>query len=262
MEETSELMKCLGYRKNRRIPPFLSQKKVHITLPAQLLNFFFDGEFTLQLCGLPFLLWLILVTAFLVTSNDAVQAIVTFSLILVQKMVTNLHTVFLLFLCEHTWDLPGANFVIFQHYHHFQCTGADIQLSTESPCGNPPICADMLTETFCGVTGMSGHPERGSFFMSLLPLVKRTTYPSCCSHPLFDLRKHSASIDECHWVPFFLNGEAQLTHLCSICTSRSVSLLLCCRLLHSNKMLRDTDEKVQSLLPYHQHGVEPLTWNK
>lgn len=146
MEETSELMKCLGYRKNRRIPPFLSQKKVHITLPAQLLNFFFNGEFTLQLCGLPSLLWLILVTAFLITSNDAVQAIVTFSLILVQKMVTNLHTVFLLFLCEHTWDLPDANFVIFQHYHHFQCTGADIQLSTESPCGNPPICADMLTD--------------------------------------------------------------------------------------------------------------------
>ena len=44
----SELMVCLGWRKSRRITPFISQKTVHISLPAEgsILNFFFDGEFT------------------------------------------------------------------------------------------------------------------------------------------------------------------------------------------------------------------------
>ena len=44
----SELMVWPGSRKSRRITSFLSQKIMHITLPAEgsVLNFFFDGEFT------------------------------------------------------------------------------------------------------------------------------------------------------------------------------------------------------------------------
>jgi len=103
----------------------------------------------------------------------------------------------------------GCKFCDIPTLPHFQCTGADTQFSTEFPCCNPPICADMLIETFCGVTGVSGHPEHGLSFMSLLPLLKCTTHPACCSHPLFGLREHSVSIDECHQVPFFLHGEVQ-----------------------------------------------------
>jgi len=43
---------------------------------------------------------------------------------------------------------------------------------------------------------------------------------SLCSHPLFGLHKHSASVDECQWVPYFLHGGIQW-HLCFICASMS-----------------------------------------
>ena len=62
--QRSELMVCPDSRKFGRITPFLSQKAVHITLPTEgcNLNFFFDGEFTCHHSGLPFSLWLIVVT--------------------------------------------------------------------------------------------------------------------------------------------------------------------------------------------------------
>lgn len=60
----SELMVCLCSRKSRGIAPFLSQKTAHSTLPPEscVLNFIFDGEFTCHHSGLPFSLWLIVVT--------------------------------------------------------------------------------------------------------------------------------------------------------------------------------------------------------
>ena len=45
--------------------------------------------------------------------------------------------------------------------------------------------------------------------LSLLPLLKCTTHPSLCSHPLFGLHKCSASVDEHQWVPFFPHGGIQ-----------------------------------------------------
>jgi len=40
----------------------------------------------------------------------------------------------------------------------------------------------------------------------LLPLLKHTTPPSLCSHPLVGGCQRSGSIDECQWVLFFLGA--------------------------------------------------------
>lgn len=99
-----ELMVCPSSIKSRRIIPFLSQKTVDITLPAEdcVSNIFFSEKFTFPLHNrLMFWLWLILVTPHLVTSNYMIQKNITFKLLLVQLVLTNLHTVFFLFLCEY-----------------------------------------------------------------------------------------------------------------------------------------------------------------
>ena len=97
----------------------------------------------------------------------------TFSLVLVQYILTNLHVEFFLFLCKHIWDLAGANSVIFQYCHHFfQCIEANIMFHTQFPVHNLPIYMDELTNTvFCGVTAV-----HDLFFMLLLPLLKCTTH--------------------------------------------------------------------------------------
>ena len=60
----------------------------------------------------------------------------------------NLQVVVFLFLHEWSRDLPGANFVIFQHCCHcFQHIEASIQLNTQFPCHILPICAGELMET-------------------------------------------------------------------------------------------------------------------
>ena len=82
----SELI-CLGSRKSKRTTSFLPQNTRHITLPAEgcVLNFIFDGGIhVLPVQELPSLLWLVVVTPCLVTSNDVIQKTVTFSLVLVQ----------------------------------------------------------------------------------------------------------------------------------------------------------------------------------
>jgi len=49
----------------------------------------------------------------------------------------------------------------------------------------------------------------------LSSLLKYSTTTSLCSHPLFGLHKHSASIDQCQWRPFFLHGWIQFHTLAS-----------------------------------------------
>jgi len=83
------------------------------------------------------------VTPHLIAGNDAIQEIVTFSLIFVQWVLIYLDTAFFLFLCERSWDSPGANFEILQHCHHcFQHSEAD-----QFPGHNPPICVEELIKT-------------------------------------------------------------------------------------------------------------------
>jgi len=66
--------------------PFPVPKTVHITLPTEgcVLNFFFNEEFTSPLYGLPFLLWLVEVTLYLITDNDAIPESINFSFVFVQ----------------------------------------------------------------------------------------------------------------------------------------------------------------------------------
>jgi hypothetical protein len=93
----------------------------------------------------------------------------------VRQVLRDLHSVVLMFLCEHPWDPPGTNFARFQRcQHHFQRIEADIQLRTRFPGRNPPIRADELIEV--GFTAVQGRPERGLSLTSLSPLPKRTTH--------------------------------------------------------------------------------------
>jgi len=81
------------------------------------------------------------VTPCLIHTNDVAQEDVTFSLLLVQKVLISLHMVFFLFLCKHLWDPSGTNFAIFQHcYRYFQCFEDSVQLRTLFSGCNPLIC--------------------------------------------------------------------------------------------------------------------------
>jgi len=102
--------------------------------------------------------------------SDAIRETVTFSLVLVQQVLSNLHTVFCLFLCEHLWDLPVANFAIFQHCNHrFQGIENNIELHIQFHDRN---CHGLRHSSFCGVTAVYSHLEHELSFMS----PKRTTH--------------------------------------------------------------------------------------
>jgi hypothetical protein len=82
----------------------------------------------------------------------------------VQQLLIDLHSVVIMFLCEHPWDSPGVNFAIFQScQHRFQRTEVHIQLRTQFPVRNPKIRADLLIRrsSFLGLTAVQGRPERG-----------------------------------------------------------------------------------------------------
>jgi len=83
-------------------------------------------------------------------------------------------------------------------------------------------------------------------------LLLCTTYHLLWSHSLFGLHKHSASIDECYWVPFFSVEELKSSALLPLHFSISchfVRLHPCCHLSRGNNMSQDI-ERVQPLLPY------------
>ena len=57
--------------------------------------------------------------------------------------------------------------------------------------------------------------------------------PSPCSHPLFVFCKHSASVNECHWVPFFSTWRNSIPQLSVIHTSMSDTIFQTALLLPS-----------------------------
>ena len=57
---------------------------------------------------------------------------------------------------------------------------------------------------------------------------------SPCSHPLFHLHKHSASVNECLWVPIFSAWRNSFPLLCFICTSTLYTVLSDCAPLLSS----------------------------
>jgi len=202
-------------RKSINITPFLSppKKTLHITLPSEIciLNFFFNGKLTC--CQT-----VIFTLAYSTNSISHHQYWCNPGKLHLQLCIGSvcMQMVFFLFLCEHLWDQLGTNIVIFQCYHqHFQCIQACIQLSTQFLGHNLPIHIDELIKTLF----ISLCDSCVWNVMSLPPLLATLT-SSLCLHPLFCLQKHSASINECQWVPFFKFRRIQ-SHTCFIWTSMS-----------------------------------------
>uniref|UniRef100_A0A8V1AAQ1 Ig-like domain-containing protein n=1 Tax=Gallus gallus TaxID=9031 RepID=A0A8V1AAQ1_CHICK len=97
------LMHYLGSVNSGRISPFLCQKPVHISLTGEgcVSNFFFDRE--LSCChsmDSGSFDCLVVVTPCLIIVNDVTQETATLSCVWVQLFLTNLHTLFFLFLGE------------------------------------------------------------------------------------------------------------------------------------------------------------------
>jgi len=136
-----------------------------------------------------------------------------------------------MFLCEHSWDPPGANFAIFQRcYHRFQRTAADIQLRTQFPSCNPPIRADELIETlfvsWCDICAWSF----GTWLLFHVTVATAETHhppPHCPNiHCLVSVNVQQASknVIGCN---FFRMEEFNYT-LCFIRTSMSDAILSDC----------------------------------
>ena len=91
---------------------------------------------------------------------------------------------------------------------------------------------------------------------------------SLCSHLLFGLHKHSASIsesqhsariNECNFLLMEEFSDTSLLHTHFHIRHHCVSLFFYRQLLHSNKMWWNILRKVQPLLPYHHHPP-PTLW--
>ena len=65
--------------------------------------------------------------------------------------------------------------------------------------------------------------------------------------------KHSLNVSGCHFFHIEEFNSTSLLHMQFHIRCQFIRLPLCWRLSHSNKMQRNTDGKVQPLLPYHQH---------
>ena len=124
----SRLMICWGSSKSRTIILLPCQKTAHITYWGLRLDIFFDGEFTCCHtvdCCFDFCLnwWHSVTSLSVIQTRNVIFSLYRF------RCSSNLHIVFLHFLCENLWDPPGKNITIFQHcYCHFQCIQATIQL--------------------------------------------------------------------------------------------------------------------------------------
>ena len=95
--------------------------------------------------GLLFWLHLLVAMPCLLTGNDTVQEIVTFSFVLVQWNLTNLHTVFFVSsFCSYV-SISGTH-LMRTSWYSFWCTEVDNQLHTQFLVCNILICTDELIE--------------------------------------------------------------------------------------------------------------------
>jgi hypothetical protein len=112
-----------------------------------------------------------------------------------------------MFLCEHQWGQRGTNFAIFQRCRHrFQRTEADIQLRTQFPGRNPPMRMNELIKALIiswAAWNIACLSHRCRHCWNTPPTA------SLCSHPLFGLRKRSASVLVCKSVHFYPHGGTQ-----------------------------------------------------
>ena len=145
-------------------------------------------------------------------TNNVIQETLTSSFLCVQQVLTNLHTVFFLFLCEHSWDPGGemlqyinvANIIsnalksIFSSAHSFLVVIWFMQMSWSRH------------SSFHGVTAVHGCQEHGLSF-TLLPLLKCTTYHLAVL-TVWSLQQMSLNVGG---SSFFPDGGIQLHTFCS-----------------------------------------------
>jgi len=135
-----------------------------------------------------------------------------------------------MFLCEHSWDPPGVNFAIFRCHHCFQRIAADIQLHTQFPSRNLPICADELIETlFVSWCDSCAWPS-GTWlvFQVAVATAEMCRPPPHCAntHCLVSVNVQQASVMSLGAI--FSAWRNSITHLCFIRTSMSDAILSDC----------------------------------
>ena len=156
-------------------------------------------------------------------TNNVIQETLTSSFLFVQQVLTNSRTVFLLFLCEHSWDPHGTNIMIFQCYHH------DFKL-IEADC-NLQICTDELFRTiFISWCDSCTWPSRTMLVFNFVVIAAETYHsPPHCAHIHFlvsiNVQKTSVNANSCH---FFSTWKILFSHHCVIWISKTdISLPVC-----------------------------------
>jgi len=148
-----------------------------------------------------------------------------------------------MFPCEHSWDPPGANYVIFQRcHHHFQCTEADIQLRTQFPRRNLPICADELIEmifiSWCD--SCAWLPRKWLVFhVAVATTETHHPLPHCANiHCLVSVNIQQASMNVigCNFFCMEEFNYTPLLHTHFHIRRHFVRLPLCCHLSQGNKI--------------------------
>jgi len=175
-------MVCPGSRNSRRITPFPISKdsehhSTHWGLHLEL--FLHWGILMLPLHELPFSLQLVAVTS---RYTDAILETITFSLLLVQWVLTNLHAVFLLSPCQHLWDW---------HETLWYCNVVTIISNTLKPIFNS-VQQFVMWQLYMTIQNMACLSHHCHQCFNALPIT------SLCSHPLFGFQKCSASVSE--WI--------------------------------------------------------------
>ena len=139
-----------------------------------------------------------------------IQETIIFSLILVHEVLTNLYSVFFLFLCEHSWDPHGTSFVIVQYCHRcFQCIEDNIQLCTPFPGYNLLICTDELIKMlFISWYESCSWPSKTRllFYITVTTAEMHHPPPHCGEAHIHCSVFGLASISEYQWLPIFSHG--------------------------------------------------------
>jgi len=149
---------------------------------------------------------------------------------------------FFMFLCDHSWDPPGANFAIFQCcHHHFQCIEADIQLRTQFPSRNQLIRQDELIEMlFISWCDSCAWPSGTwlAFHVIVATAEMRHPLPHYANiHCLVSVNVQQASMNVigCNFLRMEEFNYTPLLHTHFHVRCHFVRLPLCCHLLHGNK---------------------------
>ena len=167
---------------------------------------------------------------------------VSFNLVLVQYVLTNLHMMFFLFLCEHLWDPHGISF---QYSNVAIIVSKALKLIFSSIHSSLSAAFQFawMVETFFILWCDSCAWPPGTWLVLILlsRLLKQTTH--CFNvltntHCLVSINIHHMSTYVNGWFFFHLEkfNYIPLLHMYFHVRHHSVKLPFCCHLLHSNNI--------------------------